>query len=515
VTIDVTTPDSPGFWMQRLSDQLHRTDRQMRLNALENWYRGDPPLPEGASGARSAFVAFQRFARSNFAALIVEALRERMRQRGVRTAADSDDTGDAAAWRLWRSMRGPSVASEVHRMVGKFGEAYALVGEPGPDGVPVLTAEDPRFVIAERDPLRPWSPLAGLKLFRDDIAGRDYAFLFRPGRLDVAFREAKGHRSQPVRFGASWDLDLDKSGPLKSSTGAELAGLMPLVAFDNLDGAGEFEPHLDLLSRINHMILQRMMIATLQAFRQRALKGAPMKDDQGKLINWNDILTADPAALWALPASVELWESGQVDLTPILSAVKADVIHLAAVSRTPMSMLDPGGENQSAEGAALAREGLVFKAEDRIERVSPSWAQVVSAAYTWLDDDRKDLASIDFLWASPLRMSLTERAAASAQARAAGVPWRTIMIDVMGFDPDHVDRMEGERLDDMLLAEQFAQVRGAQLAAPQITNVRLASQEQKAAAKSGDTTAIDAARAQNEASAAAATSGAPAPTGTP
>src|SRR5881398_1122456 len=129
--------------MARLSRAMYDTARLQRLEALEAWYRGDPPLPEGASAARSAFRAFQRFARSNFAALIVEALRERMRQRGIRTSADSDDTGDAEAWRLWRSMRGPSVASEVHRMMGKFGCAYAIVGEPV-GGVPVLTAEDPR-----------------------------------------------------------------------------------------------------------------------------------------------------------------------------------------------------------------------------------------------------------------------------------------------------------------------------------------------------------------------------------
>ena len=59
------------------------------------------------------------------------------------------------------------------------------------------------------------------------------------------------------------------------------------------------------------------------------------------------------------------------------------------------------------------------------------------------------------------------KAGIRTQAHAAGVPWRTIMIEVMGFNPDHVDRMQVERDDDLLFAEQLAQLRataaGAQL----------------------------------------------------
>ena len=103
--IDITTPDSPGFWMARLSRELYSSERQRRFEVLEAWYKGDPPLPEGASAARSAFLAFQRFARSNFAALIVEALRERMRQRGIRTSTDGAGSGREPRNTVFRSGR--------------------------------------------------------------------------------------------------------------------------------------------------------------------------------------------------------------------------------------------------------------------------------------------------------------------------------------------------------------------------------------------------------------------------
>src|SRR4029453_13439111 len=128
--------------------------------------------------------------------------------------------------------------------------------------------------------------------------------------------------------------------------------------FKNKYGLGEFEIHLDLLDRINKLILDRMVIATMQAFRQRGVKGRPLgyPDDPpqaGELIDYSQVFTADPAAMWMLPQVAEMWESGVVDLTPILNAVKHDLEHLASVTRTPMHMLSPAGINQSAEGASL------------------------------------------------------------------------------------------------------------------------------------------------------------------
>lgn len=467
MTIDVKTlpPEDgtvselgAGYWLKRLSDELHDEKRKARLELLDAWYRCDPPLPNVTAHAQNAYRMFVKLTRSNFCALIPEATRERMLVRGIRTSSDGDATGDAEAWRIWRRARMTLAAAEVHRLMLRFGTSYALVSPASPrTGVPVVTAEDPRYVVSEQDPTEPWVSLAGLKVFRDAVAGRDYAYLYRPGRVDVAFKETKSRgKDGPSRFSAdSWSWDEEKTRDLPG-------GLMPLVRFANLDEQAEFEPHLDLLARINYMVLQRMMIATLQAFKQRAIKGVPVRDDKGQEIDYNAIFTSDPDSLWVLPATAELWESGQVDLGGILSAVKADVQHLAAVSRTTLSMFAPEGENQSAEGAASAKEGLIFKTEDRIDRVTPCWSEVMRACFLWLgDDERADLNGIDVIWAPPQRASLAERASSLAQAKAGDVPFRTRMIEFGGFGPEQVDRMEQERLDDAL----FLQILAAQQAA--------------------------------------------------
>jgi hypothetical protein len=446
--------------MDRLARELTNPKRQRRLKLLDDWYAGDPPLPVGAEAAREAFQAFQREARSNFAEMVVEAPRERMNPIGIRTSADGDETGDAEAWRIWRRAGLNVVQADVHRTALSLGDAYVIVGPVSPySGVPTITAEDPRQVITAHDPADQRRVVAALKLYHDDVTEKDLAYLYLPGAVLVASRKTGQLATANVYFNAqAFDWDETLSGTLP-------AGMMPVHRFRNRRGVGEFEPHLDLLSRINNQILQRMTIAVLQAYRQRGIKGLPEKDKQGKTIDYTDVFAADPGSLWMFPPGSEPWESAQVDLRPILDAVAADVQHLAAVTRTPMHMLMPGGENQSAEGASLQREGLVFKTEDRIARFGEAWSAVLATAFLWMgDEERANLDALDVLWSPPERLSLAERA--DAATKATDVPWRTKMVHLWGFPPDLVDRMDAERADDQLLQSALAQPAPTEAAPP-------------------------------------------------
>ena len=46
---------------------------------------------------------------------------------------------------------------------------------------------------------------------------------------------------------------------------------------------------------------------------------------------------------------------------------------------------------------------------------------------------------------------VAERYDAASKAEAAGVPWRTRMLDILQFSPQQVDRMDAERATDALL----------------------------------------------------------------
>jgi hypothetical protein len=455
VPIDMATqPNTPAWWLQRLLKKLGES--QDRYDLLDAYYRGENGIPAHAhKSVREAYRRLMSMARTNFAELVVEPVRERMTPVGFRTGADGYELGDKEAWRIWQANALDADSALVHRPSLAMSMAHVIVGPVDRDlGAPVITPEDPREVIVEVDPIRRRKVLAGLKVFADEVAGVQRAYLYLPGWV------VKAARQLPTAGTLGWDL-----------TGFEWDGapqrlpapVVPVVPFPNratLGGAavGEFEPHLPILDRINYTILNRLEIATLQAFRQRAVKGnLPTTDEQGNEIDYDHLFESGPDALWMLPEGAEIWESGGVDLGPIRSAIRDDVQDLAAVTRTPLFYLTPDAANGSAEGASLMREGLVFKTMDRIVQASESWEQVMALAFLFAGDEvRARRGDMEVLWAPPERFSLAERADAASKATAGGVPWRTVMADIWQFSPQQIDRMEAERVTDALLAPQPA-----------------------------------------------------------
>lgn len=443
--IDASTPTSEGWWLKTLLADLQ--NRQDRYNLLDSYYRGDAPMPWGPENCQESFRRFQRKARTNWAALIVEAVRERMMPVGFRTGAPDDALGDKEADRIWRANNLPAVSQLVHRAKLSMGDSYTIVGDVDKTiDAPLITAEDPRQVVTAQDPRDRRRTLAALKVFSDDIAGADTAYLYLPGRVLIAARR-RTSADAAVDFGiGGWDWRTDQ----------RLAHpVIPVVHFPNradLYGRsmGEFEDVTDDIDRIHLMLLQRLTVAVMQAFRQRAVKGdLPERDGEGELVDYANLFRNDPGALWNLPAGVEMWESAGVDLTPLLESVKADVRDLAATTRTPMFYLTPDAANGSAEGASLQREGLVFKAGDRITETSDPWEQTMSLAMLFAGEtERAKRADMRVLWRPPERFSLAERYDAASKAQAAGVPWRTVMTDVLQFEPSKVDEMEEQRTLD-------------------------------------------------------------------
>lgn len=455
--IDTQPFQSPGWWMKRLLDRL--VDAQPRYETLDLYLRNEQHVPVTASKTvRDAYRRLMRMAKTDYADLIVGAVTDRLKPLGFRTGADADDLGDDEAWRIWQANALDVDAPLVFRGSLALADAYMIVGGVDDElGAPLITPEDPRQVIVEPDPRRRRRAMAAVKAFSDDLSGTDVCYLYLPG---VVIRARRDHSEQALNEGWddwAWDGD-PQTYPVE---GAE--NVVPVVRFANrLDtfgrSCGEFEQHLGLLDRINYTILSRLEIATLQAFRQRAVKGVPTHDEDGTPIDYSDIFSLDPGALWHLPATAEMWESGQVDLGPVRNAVRDDVQDLAAVTRTPLFYLTPETAQGSAEGAALAREGLVFKCEARCLELGESLEQVMALAFLFAGDrERANRADMEVLWAPPERFTMQARYDAASKAQAAGVPWRTVMTDVLQFSPQKVDRMEAERVADLLATQSLGE----------------------------------------------------------
>ena len=461
---EMRKPDTDEWWMKRLSIAL--AQRLPRIAELQQWMEGNPPLayPDKAG---EGFERVQRLARLNLAELIVNAVLYRMQPLAFRTGADNDENGDEEAARIWKQNRMKVTAAEILEWMLSLSESYGSVAQQAtPDGFrALLRSEHPTQCITEDDPDNPGYAIAALKVYRDDLTNSDVAVLYRRGTDgNMATMRVARHVGNSILPGVrtnaiakawqirpgSWEWE-DEGEELFTET-------VPIHAFKNRSGKGEFEKHIATLERINHTILQRMIIIAFQAFRQRAVKGVPNTDEDGVEIDYSDIFKSDPGAIWLLPEVAEFWESGQADLGPVLNSVKDDIIHLAVSSQTPLFSVVPDAANGSAEGAALQREGLLFKVDDCISRADHAFAAMMADAFAAEgDSERAALEDIEVIWASPRRSSLTERAVSAVQAMAAGAPWRTTMSKFLELTPDEIATAEKERMDDMFLQAAMGQ----------------------------------------------------------
>jgi len=249
-----------------------------------------------------------------------------------------------------------------------------------------------------------------------------------------------------------WESDPSRSRDLVAGVG------LPIVQLQNKHAAGEFEAALPLVERITNDIGDRLWTSKFQTFLQRAILGAdelPDNDEDGNPIDYNEIFTADPGALWRIPGKASLWESRQVSINELLAPVRDDIKELSATTRTPLAMFSPDAMTGSAEGASLADSGLVDKATDLQERWGPDVVQIgrLLLAYAGKSANGEWQA----MWSAATRESMQQRVQAGAQAKGAGVPTEGVWADVMHMPPATVSRWKKQRDRETLFATSTQQ----------------------------------------------------------
>lgn len=442
----MATPVTPDEWLPILTKRLDAG--RPRIDLLRSYTNGNAPLPEGGKSLRAAWSAFQKKARTNLGELIIEAVAERIICNALMVAGSSQD--DDEARRIWVENRMPTALGDTVRDMLTTGVGYMVVGR-SPEGRPVVTSEKPEFMYAATDPLRPHVSRAAVKVWRDVDAGMDYAFVWVPGSRQMYERPMRNRRKQILtQTEGSW---------VKVGEPELFIGAPPVVVFQNHSDTGEFESHVDIIDRINKDTLDRLVTVAMQAFRQRYLEGGlPKTDVDGNPIDYAAIFTPAPGALWDLPDGITLKETQESaqSIMAMLSAEKDDFRNLAAVTRTPLAMLVPEGQNQSAAGSEFAKEGLITKSKDRIERIKPAGSEVITRAMRIVREDFDQTVELGF--ADPTFVTYSEKHDANVKAKSGDVPWRTRMIDILGYSADRVDAMQTELEEERLAAAAFIPV---------------------------------------------------------
>lgn len=425
---------TPQDWLQILTRRIDL--RRNHVNLLRSYVDGNAPLPEMNRETAEAWVKFQRKARTNWGDLIVSSVVDRVVPNGITVNGDPKHPKAKLAQRIYRDNRMDSVIKDWVRAGLTFSQSYQTCWR-GEDGKPVITSDSPETMCVITNPLQKWRPVAALRVWRVDEEATDYAMVWTEGRWDLFTRPtytAIEHKVIPTR----WLTNLAEGSWTPSDSGSNIG--IPIVIYNNPDGTGEFENHLDLIDRINEGILQRLVIVALQAFRQRAITGGtlPDKDEKGSAIDWSKVFAPAPGALWNLPEGLELWESQQVDTGPILLASKDDVRQLSAVTRTPVSVLIPDAANQSAEGSRSIENGYIFRCRDRVAEAKLGAAAILVQALAMMGEPLNDDETLDVSFEPVERITLAEKYQAAYQAKQAGESIKSIQRNVLGYSPDQI-----------------------------------------------------------------------------
>jgi hypothetical protein len=457
---------TPEDWLSVLT---RRVDfGWVRIELLRAYVDGNAPMPELQQNTREAWQKFQREARTNWGALIVESVVNRIIPNGITVDGDNSSKLALQAQQIWRRNRMDAVFRQWVRFGLIFRQSYLTVWLDDSDDVKgkkaLITADSPESMGVSLDPLQPWKCRAAVRWWRDLDLQEDRALVwaynsnqqFKRTLLSLNAPTNPPNNMMyylPVRLLGQWD-------PVDYPT--DTGEPPPVVVYNNPGWCGEFETHIDCINRINREVLERLSTSAMQAFRQRAMKGGlPQTDARGNEIDWGVVFEPAPGAIWDLPEGIDIWESQPTDLTPMLEACKDDIRQLSAATRTPFPVLMPDNANQTAEGADAARDGHIFKCGERlVEAKSGIEACLELALKTEGADlgevDTPDYKRVEVLFKPVDRVTIAEMYAAAQAAASSGESWQSIARNILGYSPEQIEQDELDKTQDAMRAAAFA-----------------------------------------------------------
>jgi len=442
---ELTVPGTATWWLITLGKRLEA--ERPKLDQLHQYDIGNHPLPQGHDKAKASYRRFMRQSRTNFTGLVTESVLDRLTVTGFRMGSKADMAIDAQANLVWQDSYLDADQTIAMRDALVMGRSYVLVGpDPEAESKVRITVEDPRQVIHAAEPTDRRELRAALKTWTDDVDRRIHAVVYLPDTVSYFVAEANS-LGAAIWDASRWTPEFDE-GDLGVAVNP-LAPHVPVVPFINRPekcrmGFGEFEDVTDVQDRINQHVLDRMVTSATQAFRQRWMTGTEIKGqfDPGADLIW-----------WVEDDKAKFGDFSPADLRMFIDAIRADVEHMASITRTPPYYLLGQMANLSGDALTAAEAGLVAKARRRMAQFGESWEEVQGLAFQLTG--RQVEIEAETVWAEPERKNEAASADAGVKKQAVGVPWRQLMED-LGYTPAQIARMDVMRAAEAMRAALLA-----------------------------------------------------------
>lgn len=324
-----------------------------------NYYDGDQPLMYTASRLDTIFKGLDAKFNQNWCAVVVDSTKDRINLRNIRVPAAQEQ--------LWKEMWMESELSlesdDCHEGALVAGESFVIVDNDGQ-----AYYNDPRLVQIFYDPARPRVKQWAAKWWVDED-GKLRMTLYYPDGIEHYISEGK---AKDMR-----DAGKIKPMPGNDATEANDLGVVPVFHFrkSRRTVKGDLKNVVPMQNGINKLLSDMMVAAEFGAFKQRWI--ISNMDSSGKFKN-------APNEIWDVPAGDGVGQQtqvGQFEHTPLenyLKAIEQAAGSVSSITRTPKHYFFSIGSNLSGESLMAMEAPLVKKAQDWIDRFTPTWQNVAA-----------------------------------------------------------------------------------------------------------------------------------------
>lgn len=331
----------------------------------------------------------------------------------------------------FRRQHGPSILKRLAADTLHYGAGYLMVSDEG-----VVKYVPAACATVITDGIDPWDRKAASVTFTAPD-GSEYTQMW------IRSEDGKVYSFQTSGDGIT---------PVGGASGLTPFTRIPVIPATTPDSRGIYESHLPVIDRINFSVYERLVLMDKQAFRELWIKGLPAfyenpETGEREVIDWSKVILRGPGNANLLPGdSTDVEETGEADFTQITAAVFNDVKYLAAVTSTPLYILDPSAAQESALGADKADK--VHRTRIRTLRVSvgEALAEAMSLSFEATGEPGKEFETV---W-SPLEDETLAQRAQSATVLQSIIPQRSLWTDVLQLTPEQISRAEAGLIEDRI-----------------------------------------------------------------
>ncbi len=330
-------------------------NKRKHYDELFSYYDGNPKLKYSTARLARAFdKAFVYFAQ-NWAAVIINAVLDRLVLKGFDSGNDSvNEKIDSLFTKLNLNLD----AKDVHESLQVAGEAYLVVDRI--DNETEVYFNDPRLCQMFYNPDRPKSKSFAAKLWLGDD-DKTYLNLYYSDRTEKYISD-KGQTSK------SFSLLETVTNPLR---------IIPVFHFKNTRRVvkGELDASTtSMLDAINKLFSDLMVAAEFEAFKTKVIISQ---------VDPGDVKIGPDMKLW-IPAresegeNSQVFELGGATLENFLKPISDLANSLAIQTRTPKHYFMNTGGSISGEALLVMESELVKKVKSKQESYDPTWKEFIS-----------------------------------------------------------------------------------------------------------------------------------------